>query len=53
MSTTKTLIGKLAYNLTEQDKTDIAEIVAELLESEEWEFTLEDGSTVTKEVCLK
>ena len=49
----KILIGNLTYNLTEQDKTEIAEKVAELLPSENWTFTLEDGTKVTKAVCIK
>ena len=53
MSVEKFLIGNISYILTEEDKAEIAEKVAESLESEEWKFTLEDGSEVTKVVCLK
>ena len=53
MGLEKTLIGNLSYKLTEEDKTEIAEKSAELLETETWTFTLQDGSEVTKEVCIK
>ena len=53
MSENKTLIGNISYKLTEQDKTEITERVKESLQSEEWTFTLEDDSTVTKVVCVK
>lgn len=46
-------VGNITYSLTEQDKAEIAEKVAEALPKEEWIFTLEDGSTVTKVVCVK
>lgn len=48
----KILIGNLTYNLTEQDKAEIAEKLAEMLPSEEWTFTLADGTKVTKAVML-
>lgn len=51
--TVKTIIGNVNYILTEQDKQEIAEKVAEVLPTEEWTFTLEDGTKVTKEVVLK
>lgn len=53
MAENKILIGNLSYNLTEQDKVEIAEKVKESLPSEEWTFTLEDGTEVTKVVCVK
>lgn len=45
-------IGNIAYTLTERDKEVIAEKVKESLDKENWTFTLEDGSTVTKEVYV-
>lgn len=53
MAENKTLIGNLAYKLTEQDKAEIAEAVKNALPSETWTFTLADGTTVTKAVCIK
>ena len=41
------------YVLTNADKQEIAEMVAENLSTEAWTFTLEDSSTVTKVVVLK
>lgn len=41
------------YVLTDADKQEIAEMVAENLTTETWTFTLESGSTVTKAVVLK
>ena len=52
MSENKTLIGNISYKLTEQDKNEITERVKESLQSEEWVFTLEDDSTVTKVVYV-
>lgn len=48
----KIFIGNLSYTLTEQDKAEIAEKVAEALPKEEWTFTLEDGSAVKKVVYV-
>lgn len=45
-----------SYVLTDDDKEEIASDVAEALgetNTEEWVFTLEDGTTVTKEVYIK
>ena len=53
MAENKILIGNIAYTLTEEDKAEIVEKVKEAIPSEEWTFTLEDGSTVTKVVCVK
>lgn len=39
-----------AYVLTEADKAEIAAKAVENLTTENWTFTLEDGSTVTKSV---
>lgn len=41
------------YVLTDADKQEIAEKVVENLSTENWKFTLENGSTVTKTVVLK
>lgn len=41
------------YVLTEADKQNIAEKVVANLTTEDWTFTLEDGSTVNKSVVLK
>lgn len=49
----KILIGNIAYTLTDSDKAQIAEAVKNSLPSETWIFTLEDGTTVTKAVCIK
>lgn len=46
------LIGNIAYTLTEKDKDAIAEKVKNSLNKENWTFTLEGGSTVTKAVVL-
>lgn len=40
------------YNLTSADKADIANLVLAELDSEQWAFTLEDDSTVTKQVVI-
>lgn len=40
------------YTLTDADRDSIAEAVKESLPKESWTFTLEDGSTVTKAVCV-
>lgn len=40
------------YVLKESDKQEIAEMVVNKLTSENWTFTLEDGSTVTKKVYV-
>lgn len=40
------------YILTSSDKADIANLVLSELNSEEWVFTLEDDSTVTKQVVI-
>ena len=53
MDENKILIGNISYNLTEQDKAEIAEKVKESLPCEEWDFTLEDGTVVRKEVYVK
>ena len=42
-----------AYVLTSADKQEIATKVIENLPTEDWIFTLENGSTVTKTVVLK
>jgi hypothetical protein len=42
-----------SYVLTEADKQEIATKVAANLSTENWTFTLENGSTVTKTVVLK
>lgn len=41
------------YILTDVDKKEIAKSATDLLNTETWTFTLEDGSTVTKAVCVK
>ena len=41
-----------AYTLTDTDKKSIAEAVMDSLDTENWTFTLEDGSTVTKAVYV-
>lgn len=48
----KIKIGNIAYTLTEADKDAIAECVKNSLNKENWTFTLEDGSTVTKAVIV-
>lgn len=48
----RVLIGNIAYTLTEEAKDAIAEKVKNSLDKESWTFTLEDGSTVTKEVYV-
>lgn len=53
MAENKILIGNISYKLTEAEKIEVAEKVKESLASEEWVFTLEDKSTVTKVVCVK
>lgn len=53
MAEEKTIIGNIKYVLTEEDKLQIAEKVAEVLPTEKWTFTLEDGTEVTKEVIVK
>ena len=40
------------YTLTDADRDSIAAAVKESLPKETWTFTLEDGSTVTKAVCV-
>ena len=45
-------IGNIAYTLTEAEKDAIAEKVKNSLNKENWTFTLEDGSTVTKAVIV-
>lgn len=40
------------YILTETDKTEIADLIKTSLSSEEWTFTLDDDSVVTKKVVL-
>jgi hypothetical protein len=42
-----------SYVLTDDDKQEIADIVTGKLTTENWTFTLESGSTVTKTVVLK
>ena len=42
-----------SYVLTAADKQEIASIVSGLLTAETWTFTLENGSTVTKQVVVK
>ena len=51
-----------AYILTEADKQEIASLVSAAMlaaqpisthHTETWTFTLEDGSTVTKAVCVE
>lgn len=41
------------YVLTESDKREIANIVYGQMRTETWTFTLESGSTVTKQVVVK
>lgn len=41
------------YVLTNADKQEIATKVIENLSTEDWKFTLENGSEVTKTVVLK
>lgn len=41
------------YVLTEADKAAIVEAVIAALNTEEWTFTLESGSTVKKNVVVK
>ena len=41
-----------AYTLTDTDKNSIAAAVKASLTKENWTFTLEDGSTVTKAVYV-
>jgi hypothetical protein len=41
------------YILTEADKQEIATMAVGKLSTENWTFTLENGSTVTKTVVLK
>ena len=41
------------YVLTRSDKEEIADIMIGKLKTETWTFTLEDGSTVTKQVIVK
>lgn len=41
-----------SYTLTDADKDTIAAAVKDSLASENWTFTLEDGSTVTKKVYV-
>lgn len=41
------------YVLTAADKQEIAGIASGLLTAETWTFTLESGSTVTKQVVVK
>ncbi len=41
------------YVLTDADKQEIAEAVANAIGTETWTFTLTDGSKVTKTVVLK
>lgn len=41
-----------SYVLTEADKTEIAEEVKNSFTTEDWTFTLEDGSTANKKVVL-
>ena len=48
----KILIGNITYTLTEEDKDAIAEKVKNSLGKENWTFTLEDDSTVTKVVIV-
>ena len=45
-------IGNISHTLTDGEKEDIAKKVKEMFESENWTFTLEDGSTVKKVVFL-
>lgn len=53
MAENKILIGNISYKLTEEDKEEIVEQVKESMPSEAWTFTLKDGTTVTKVVCVK
>jgi hypothetical protein len=41
------------YVLTEADKQEIATMVVGMLSTENWTFTLDNGSTVTKTVVQK
>lgn len=41
-----------SYILTDYDKTQIAATVKASMNAENWTFTLEDGSTVTKAVYV-
>lgn len=41
------------YVLTASDKQEIANIVYGQMRTETWTFTLESGSTVTKQVVVK
>lgn len=41
------------YVLTEADKQEIATMVVGMLSTEDWTFTLDNGSTVTKTVVQK
>lgn len=50
---TRVSIRGVAYTLTDSDKETIAAAVKASLTKETWTFTLEDGSTVTKAVCVK
>ena len=52
MSEQRVKIGNIAYTLTEEDMAEIAEKVKNSLGKENWTFTLEDGSTVTKAVIV-
>lgn len=49
----KILIGSIAYKLTDNDKTAIAEAVKASLPKEIWTFTLKDGSAVQKVVYVE
>lgn len=40
------------YTLTDNDRDSIAAAVKNSISTETWTFTLEDGSTVTKQVVL-
>lgn len=42
-----------AYTLTDEDKAAIVDAVIDSLPTEEWTFTLDDGTTVVKEVFIK
>ena len=50
---TRTSIRGAAYTLTDADKTTITQSVVDSLTTENWTFTLKDGSTVTKAVVVK
>ena len=50
---TRVSIRGAAYTLTDSDKETIAAAVKASLTKETWTFTLEDGSTVTKEVYVE